>query len=143
MLILVTGATGKVGRNFIERLLREPRFASARVRALCHNRMPQPTERSEIGKGSIGEREVARSAMKGVTHVLHLATCKETPEDIIDVTVKGLFWLLEEVRNSPTAQQFILVGGDAGVGHFHYRHDGPLTEKSPHMAYPGCYALSK
>ena len=34
-------------------------------------------------------------------------------------------------------------GGDAAVGHFFYRHDGPLTEKAPHMAYPGCYALSK
>jgi nucleoside-diphosphate-sugar epimerase len=61
----------------------------------------------------------------------------------MDVTVKGLFWLLEEFRASPTARQFILIGGDAGVGHFHYRHDGPVTEKTPHTAYPGCYALSK
>ena len=30
-----------------------------------------------------------------------------------------------------------------GVGHFFYRHDGPVTEATPHMAYPGCYALSK
>jgi UDP-glucose 4-epimerase len=59
------------------------------------------------------------------------------------VTVKGLFWLLEEFRASATARQFILIGGDAGIGHFHYRHDGPITEKTPHMAYPGCYALSK
>jgi nucleoside-diphosphate-sugar epimerase len=36
-----------------------------------------------------------------------------------------------------------MIGGDAGVGHFHYRHDGPITEDTPHMAYPGCYALSK
>ena len=61
----------------------------------------------------------------------------------MDVTVKGLFWLLEEFRTSPTARQFILIGGDAGVGHYFYRHDGPVTEKTPHMAYPGCYALSK
>ena len=61
----------------------------------------------------------------------------------MDVTVKGLFWLLEEFRDSPTARQFILIGGDAGIGHFYYRHDGPVTEATPHMAYPGCYALSK
>jgi nucleoside-diphosphate-sugar epimerase len=61
----------------------------------------------------------------------------------MDVTVKGLFWLLEGFRLSPTARQFILIGGDAGIGHFHYRHDGPITEDTPHMAYPGCYALSK
>src|SRR5690606_19255889 len=41
------------------------------------------------------------------------------------------------------ARQFILIGGDAGVGHFFYRHDGPVTEKTAHRAYPGCYALSK
>jgi nucleoside-diphosphate-sugar epimerase len=61
----------------------------------------------------------------------------------MDVTVKGLFWLLEEFRTSRVARQFILIGGDAGVGHFFYRHDGPVTETTPHMAYPGCYALSK
>jgi UDP-glucose 4-epimerase len=61
----------------------------------------------------------------------------------MDVAVKGLFWLLEEFRNSPTARQFVMIGGDAGVGHFYYRHDGPITEDTPRMAYPGCYALSK
>jgi UDP-glucose 4-epimerase len=57
--------------------------------------------------------------------------------------VKGLFWLLEEFRESSTARQFILIGGDAGIGHFHYRRERPITEDAPHMAYPGCYALSK
>jgi nucleoside-diphosphate-sugar epimerase len=61
----------------------------------------------------------------------------------MDVTVKGLFWLLEEFRGSKSARQFILIGGDAGVGHYFYRHDGPVTEETPHTAYPGCYALSK
>jgi UDP-glucose 4-epimerase len=59
------------------------------------------------------------------------------------VTVKGLFWLLEEARTSPTFQQFILIGGDAGVGHFFYPHRIPVTETQKHSAYPGCYALSK
>ena len=81
--------------------------------------------------------------MEGVSHVVHLATCKETPDEIIDVSVKGLFWLLEEFRRSQSARRFILIGGDAGVGHFFHRHDGPITEATPHMAYPGCYVLSK
>ena len=74
---------------------------------------------------------------------MHLATCKEMPEIVMDVTVKGLFWLLEAFRASPAARRFVLIGGDAGVGHFHHRHDGPVTEATPHSAYPGCYALSK
>jgi UDP-glucose 4-epimerase len=86
---------------------------------------------------------VVEQALEGVTHVVHLATCKEIPADVMDVTVKGLFWLLEGFRLSRRAKQFILIGGDAGIGHFFYRHDGPITEDAPHMAYPGCYALSK
>jgi len=93
--------------------------------------------------GSIEHREVVEKAMEGVTHVLHLATCKETPDQIMDVAVKGLFWLLETCRTSSTFRQFILVGGDAGVGHFVYPHPIPVTETQKHSAYPGCYALSK
>jgi nucleoside-diphosphate-sugar epimerase len=60
-----------------------------------------------------------------------------------DVTVKGLFRLLEAFRQSTTAKQFMLIGGDAAVGHFFYDHHEPITEHTPHRAYPGCYALSK
>lgn len=143
MLILVTGATGKVGQHFIAGLLDDPRFSNTRIRALCHNRSCDETDRVEMARGSIADREVVANALVGVTHVVHLATCKETPSDVMDVTVKGLFWLLEEFRPSPTAQQFILIGGDAAIGHFYYRNDAPLTEAARHRAYPGSYALSK
>ena len=143
MLILVTGATGKVGRNFITRLLKDGRFPTARVRALCHTRSCAEHERVEIVRGSIADRATVTAALAGVTHVVHLATCKETPDEVMDVTVKGLFWLLEGFHLSRSARQFILIGGDAGVGHFYHRHPGPITEETPHMAYPGCYALSK
>jgi nucleoside-diphosphate-sugar epimerase len=83
------------------------------------------------------------AAMKDVTHVLHLATCKETPEAIMDVAVKGMFWLLEEARALKGFHQFILIGGDAGMGHFFYPHPIPVTETQKHSAYPGCYALTK
>ena len=36
------------------------------------------------------------------THVVHLATVKETPDLVMDVTVKGMFQLLEVARESPT-----------------------------------------
>lgn len=141
--LLITGATGKVGQHVIRRLLAEERFADWKIRALCHNRTVEETERVSMVRGSISERAVAEAAVAGVSHVLHLATCKETLETIMDVTVKGLFWLLEACRESPSFQQFVLIGGDAGMGHFFYPHPEPVTEFQAHSAYPGCYALSK
>lgn len=141
--ILITGATGKVGQAFIERFLAEPAFAPFTVRALCHHRVLAGHGRLEVMRGSIEHQAVVAEAMAGVSHVLHLATSKETPETIMDVAVKGLFWLLEACRRSPTFEQFILIGGDASVGHFYYPHPIPVTETQKHSAYPGCYALSK
>src|SRR6476620_3980213 len=141
--ILVTGATGKVGRQFIDRVLTDPEHSSVTIRALCHNRTLEPRERLEIIRGSIEHRNVVDRATQGMTHIVHLATCKETPEQIMDVAVKGMFWLLESCRTSPTFKQFLMLGGDAGMGHFFYPHPIPVSETQKHSAYPGCYALSK
>jgi len=141
--ILVTGATGKVGQAFIKRLINEPGYENTIIRALCHNRMLEPGERLEVMRGSIEHRDIVEQALDGVTHVLHLATSKETPETIMDVAIKGMFWMLEVCRVSDSFQQFIMVGGDAGMGHFFYPHPVPVTEQQRHSAYPGCYALSK
>jgi nucleoside-diphosphate-sugar epimerase len=141
--ILVTGAAGKVGREFIDRFLADGRFDAYVARALCHNRKLQPRHRLEVVCGPIEDRGVVEQATAGVSHVLHLATSKETPETTIDVSIKGLFWLLEACRASASFRQFILIGGDASMGHFFYSHPIPVTETQRHSAYPGCYALSK
>lgn len=141
--ILVTGATGKVGQTFLRHFLADEAWTGATVRALCHNRVVEESDRVQVARGSISDRGVVDEAMAGVTHVLHLATCKETPDDVMDVTVKGLFWLLEAARQSDTFEQFVLIGGDAGMGHYVYPHPVPVTEMQAHSAYPGCYALSK
>ncbi|HUV71230.1 MAG TPA: NAD(P)-dependent oxidoreductase [Terracidiphilus sp.] len=141
--ILVTGATGKVGSHLIRRILSGEDGKDITIRALCHNRRLEPGERLEVVSGSICDREVVRAALSGITHVVHCATCKETEDSVMDVTVKGLFWLLEECRLSKSFRQFILIGGDAALGHFFYPHPVPVTEGQKHSAYPGCYALSK
>ncbi len=141
--ILVTGATGKVGRHFIQRILDSPSHQDVVIRVLCHNRVLEPNCRMEVVRGSISDRLAIREAIRDVTHILHLATCKETPDDVIDVSVKGLYWLLEECRTNKIFQQIILIGGDAALGHFFYPHPAPISETQRHSAYPGCYALSK
>lgn len=139
--ILITGAAGKVGSHFVDRILRSDRDVI--IRALCHNRILAGKDRLEVVRGSIADRPVVHAAMQGVTHVLHCATCKETPDEVMDVAIKGLFWLLEECRASPEFEQIILIGGDAALGHFFHPHPLPVTEEQKHSAYPGCYALSK
>ena len=142
-IVLVTGATGKVGQNFIRCFMADPAWAGAKIRALCHNRLLETDARLEVVQGSIAERAAVARAVEGVTHVVHLATCKETPDDIMDVAVKGMFWLLEECRVSASFERFVLIGGDAGIGHFVYPHPLPVVETQRHSAYAGCYALSK
>ncbi len=143
MKLLITGATGKVGSHFLPAFLNEGRFADATVVALCHNRGLEAPERVSVIRGSLSDREAVEDAMSGVTHVLHMAAVKESPDLVMDVAVKGMFHLLEAFRGSPTAQQFILIGGDCSVGHAFHRYDGPVIETSPRRAYQGCYALTK
>lgn len=143
MKLLVTGATGKVGGNFLPAVLADPRFASSEIVAFCHNRTVEPSDRVTVVRGSLSDAQAVEQAMAGVTHVLHMAAVKESPDLIIDVPIKGMFHLLEAFRRSESARQFILIGGDCSVGHAFQHYDGPVTEASPRRAYPGCYALTK
>jgi UDP-glucose 4-epimerase len=143
MYVLVTGATGKVGQALLPRLLDDGRFPDVRVRALCHNRTLPARHRLECVHGSIADREVVARALDDVTHVFHMATVKESPQEAMDVSVKGMFWMLEQFRQSPTARQFVLIGGDCSVGHTFVPYPEPITEAAPRRAYPGVYALSK
>ncbi|GIL00472.1 MAG: UDP-glucose 4-epimerase [Alphaproteobacteria bacterium] len=143
MKLLMTGVTGKVGSNLLPAFLADSRFAGAGVVVLCHNRDLAPRHRVSVVKGSLADRESVEAAMAGVTHVVHMAAVKESPDLVMDVAVKGMFHLLEAFRASPTARQFILIGGDCSVGHIFHGYDHPVTETSPRRAYPGCYALTK
>lgn len=142
-IILVTGATGKVGQAFLSRFLADSSFSHFTVRALCHNRTVPPQKRLEVIRGNIADRSMVRTCMEGVTNVVHLAHVKETPEEVMDTAIKGMFWLLEECRVSKTFRQFIVVGGDNAVGHCTVPHPIPVTETMGHSPYPGCYALAK
>jgi nucleoside-diphosphate-sugar epimerase len=142
MRLLVTGATGKVGQNFLPAFAAEPRFSAWQVRALVHNRgLSAPGV--EVVTGSLSSAADVARAMEGVTHVLHMAAVKESPDLAMDVGVKGMFHLLETFRATPGAQRFVLIGGDCSVGHIFHAYDGPITEHAPRRAYPGCYALTK
>jgi UDP-glucose 4-epimerase len=143
MKLLVTGAAGKVGRNLLKALGDGVRFRDWSVVVLAHSRDPEGPEGMEVVRGSLSDPEAVRRAMAGVTHVVHLAAVKESPELAMDVAVKGMFLLLEEFRQSPDAARFVLLSGDCVVGHIFQPYDAPITEADPRRGYPGCYALTK
>lgn len=142
MRLLLTGATGKLGTNVLPEILRDPRYDGWSIRAFCHSRgLDLPGV--EVAHGSLSSAEDVQSAMRGVTHVLHMAAVKESPDLAMDVGVKGMFNLVEAFRKEAAPGRFTLIGGDCSVGHVFHRFDGPITEETPRRAYPGCYALTK
>lgn len=143
MKLLLTGATGKVGQNFLTRFLGDDTFKDVNIVALCHNRSVPETSRVTVVSGSLADPASVAVAMKGVTHVVHLAAVKESPDLAIDVSVKGMFLLLEQARRSSDLQRFLLLSGDCSVGHIFHDYPDPITETAPLKAYQGCYALTK
>ncbi len=100
--ILVTGAAGKVGQVFIRRFLADHGSRPSRYERCVTTVSCRLGPRLEVVSGPIEQRGVVDDAMSGVTHVLHLATSKENPDTIIDVAVKGMFFMLEAARTSST-----------------------------------------
>jgi len=136
--VLVTGASGKIGRNLAPALVAK----GYRVRAVQFH-TPITYEGVEVIKGSVSDRDFARSALEDMDAVCHLATSKEDRDGFLDVSVRGTFNLLDESRECGHIKQFILASGDASVGIFFYPHPYPIDEQTPLAAYPGYYAFSK
>lgn len=136
--ILVTGASGKIGRNLTPALIK----AGYRVRAVQF-KTPVAFDGAEVVSGSVSDPAFVRMALEDMHAVCHLATSKEDPEHFLDVSVRGTFNLLDAGRQYSSLKQFILAGGDAALGIFFYENPQPLDESAPLRAYPGYYAFSK
>ncbi|NIA06474.1 MAG: NAD-dependent epimerase/dehydratase family protein [Actinobacteria bacterium] len=135
--VLVTGASGKVGRHLIPALVQQ----GYNVRAMQFN-TPLEFDNVEVVQGSMSSRDFVAKAIEDIDAICHLATCKES-ENFLDVSIKGIFNLLETSRNVGGLKQFLLAGGDGSLGIWFYPHPYPLDENTPLQAYPGLYILSK
>jgi len=136
--VLVTGASGKIGRNLVPALVRE----GYHVRAVQHH-TPVAFEGVEVVKGSVGDEAFVRKALDGIDAVCHLATQKEDRDALVEVSVRGTLNLLDACRNSKHLKQLIISSGDAAQGIYFYPNPVPIREDMGLRAYPGYYALSK
>ena len=102
MRILVTGATGKVGQAFIDRLLARPEPAPTRSCARCAT---TASWRRAIGSRWSRARSRAATRRRGAWRASPTSCtwrpARRRPTSIMDVAVKGLFWLLEACRHEP------------------------------------------
>ncbi len=62
MKLLLTGATGKVGRNVLSALEGCPDLDGARMVALCNNRTIDDGGRLEVVRGSLSDADTVRAA---------------------------------------------------------------------------------
>jgi nucleoside-diphosphate-sugar epimerase len=136
--VLVTGASGKLGRSLVPALV----DAGYTVRA-TQFKTPVKVPGVRTVTGSMSDPGFVRRALRGMDAVCHLATCKEDAANFMDVSVKGTFTLLDEARKQGGLKQLILASGDAALGIFFYPQPRPLDENAPLAAYPGYYAFSK
>jgi len=137
--ILVTGASGKIGRAALPELLK----AGYSIRAIQFENDIVQAKGVEIMKGTLTDATLAGRAIEGMDAVIHLANVKENRELFMDVNVKGTFYLLDAAMRSGHIKQFIQAGSDARVGIYYYPRPIPITESHPHSAYPGYYPFSK
>lgn len=136
--VLVTGASGKLGGPLCDALVRAGYEVTATQHRLPVDAPSVSVVRLDLADASAVERVVAEQDA-----VLHLATCKESRDGLIDISARGTFHLLEAAVRSKNCRRFVLASGDAVNGIYFHPQPQPIREDQPLAAYPGYYPLSK
>ncbi len=136
--VLVTGASGKLGGPVCEALV----AAGYEVTALRH-RNPVGIRGTEEVQGDLGDAAAMHQLVSASDAVVHLATCKEDRDGVIDTSARGTFNLLDAAMRTKSLARFVLASGDAVNGIYFNPQPVPIREDMPMAAYPGYYPLSK
>src|SRR6267142_3925767 len=133
-MILVTGATGFIGRVLVKDLL----ASGHRVRVACRKSDPEYAECPDIelcNVGSIGPDTDWRPALHDIDIVIHLAgvahvleQSDHADEDFTNVNALGTKKLVEDVAGNPGITRFIFI---SSIGVIAEQSPVPINERSP------------
>jgi nucleoside-diphosphate-sugar epimerase len=136
--VMVTGASGKLGVPLCEALV----AAGYRVTGLRH-RHPVGVAGVEEVQADPADAAVMERLVLRHDAVIHLATCKEDRNGVMDLSARGTFNLLDAAMRTRALARFILASRDAVNGVYFRPQPAPIREDLPMAAYPGYYPLSK
>lgn len=127
-MILVTGATGHIGRPLVEALLKQ----NEKVRILAiEDKVDLPGV--EVVHGDVLHPDAVKKALEGVDVVYHLAAIVDyapAPNKLVyDVNVKGTGEMLEHSR----AKKFIYLSTTSVYGK--HMKENPANERTPYNPY--------
>jgi dihydroflavonol-4-reductase len=138
--VLVTGATGFIGRLLVSRLLEEGR----RVRLLQRRTAPEPDARLEVVQGDVTDLASVERAAGGVSSIVNLAGIVSHLESeraqMEAVNVGGVENVLAAAR-SAGVRRIVHVSSVASVG-MAESADAPLNEDSPYPERARQYAYA-
>ena len=146
MTILITGATGRVGRE----LLALRKAEGERVRALVMpgdpGRARLESEEVEIVDGSLTDRAAVATAVEGVRRIAHLAGAmlwgEGADRSLFEQNIEGTFNLLEAIAGKKArVERFFLASSDEVYPSLKARY-APIDESHPLNPY-SFYGLTK
>jgi nucleoside-diphosphate-sugar epimerase len=115
MRALVTGAAGFLGRRLVTQL----QARGAQVRALVRGEAPFQAGSVEVVRGDATDRAVLLDAVRGCTHVFHLAGVRRAihREEFLRVNAESTRLLLEVcLEAAPDLARFVLAGSLSAAG---------------------------
>ncbi len=149
--VLLTGATGFLGRRLVPKLLAQGHTVRVLVRreddglTLREQLHEGLRERLEIASGGYTRRESAAAALEGCQVVFHLAAALSgSPAGMVQTTVTGTRALLDAVAERPV-ERFVLVSSLAVYDTSRLLPGDQLSEQCPLESRPGrrdpyCYS---
>ena len=142
MKILLTGATGFLGRHIVKKLTSEGVEVRALVRKTSSISHLQ-NEKIKFIQGNLRDRESIQKAIKGVDAVVHAATSKGGPwPEFFADNVQGTEWLLEEAAKQKI-KRFVFISSVAVYDHSEVKNGSVLSEDHPLEKSPNYYSRSK